>query len=237
MTQRGISEALKRVCVLCIWIAGLYFLGVTGWLIGVGVCLLSMLVYSFWPAASFPKGTLRYSRFGAVVIPDWIGIIFSSLLFLLPVWAASDYGNRDDIHPMVWLVWPMGVVFLSITLIGWRYACLVYQLTPSSIVIDTGLRSLTIQFSDIEKVIPWHRKVPSWVRRLVPFLVLSGNFVQAGAVMLARDSSGFSLELKRGKSFVVPTDGFEENARVIVAALMKHEVKIGRGLSHLKPSR
>jgi hypothetical protein len=235
MTGRGASLALLRVLVLALWLAGLLVLGRGGWVIAVTFCVAAVLSYTFLPRPEPAEGALTYDRAGAVVIPDWLGILLGSVLFALPVWAAPEHAADGWLHPMAWLVWPIGLLFLSFTVIGWRHEAFMLTIGPDGLAIDTGRKEHDIRWDEIAQVSPWSRDLPKWMRRLAPLLAATGNPGQAGAIMIARESRGLALHLESGRRFVISSEAFERNARRLMEEFQRREVEIGRGLSHLKP--
>ncbi|TKZ20600.1 hypothetical protein FAP39_09925 [Shimia litoralis] len=237
MTSRGKYLFLIRALTFAILLLALLAIPRFGWWSASALIVGSVVVYFWAPRPARPAGSLSYDRVSAVVLPDWLGLIFGSIMCALPVWAAPSMGTSDWVHPMAWLVWPMGLCMASFTVIGWRYECLNFVVTPAHLSIDTGVAKYDIIWDDILGVSPWKRDLPRWMRRLTPILISMGHYTQAGAIVLARESSGISLERKGQKPFVISTDGFETNTQTLMAHMIARDIKIGRGLSHLAPSK
>ncbi len=237
MTARGMILICLRLFVFVIWMSGLLLWPEEGPVVGGAACVLAVVAYTFLPRPRRPEGAMIYNRASAVVIADWMGIVLGSLMLALPVWAAPEMSDSAGVHPMAWLVWPMGLGFLSFSVIAWYYDCFTLEITAQGLRIETAWRHDSIAWADIERVGPWRRDVPRWMRRLVPMLVMTGNPTQAGAILMARDSKGMSIERKGAAPFVISVGGFEENAKRLLAEFMRRDVEIGRGLSYLKPAR
>jgi len=237
MTSRGKYLFLIRALTFAILLLALLAIPRFGWWSASALIVGSVVVYFWAPRPQRPTGSLAYERISAVVLPDWLGLISSGLMCALPVWAAPAVATAVWVHPMAWLVWPMGLCMASFTVIGWRYECLNFVATPEHLHVDTGLAKYDILWNDILSASPWKRGLPRWMRRLTPILASMGYYTQAGAIALARDSSGIALERKGQKPFVISTDGFETNAQTLIAHMIAHNTKIGRGLSHLAPSK
>jgi hypothetical protein len=62
------------------------------------------------------------------------------------------------------------------------------------------------------------------LRNLAPFLAAGGHFSAAGALMLARDSTGIRLILAEGRSIVIEEDAFGKPLRRLVQVLKRRGV-------------
>jgi len=233
VTRRGVHLAALRLVTFALVLAGLITL--PNWPVAGAILLLAVLFYAFAPRPPRPDGALVYDRGSAVIGPDWMGLIFGAGLAAMPIWARTDMTGITLVHPMAWLVWPMALVVLSFTVIGWRHDSFIVVLTPDHMFVDTGLRQHRLRYDDITAVGPWKRQLPTWVRRLVPFLIATGNPTQAGAILLARGSNGIALERQGARSFVISADGFDRQAKEIMTVLVHHNVAVRRGLSYLLP--
>ena len=60
---------------------------------------------------------------------------------------------------------------------------------------------------------------------------MMGNPGSAGAVILARDTTGFELKLKEGKPVRITADGFEKNTKHVLKVLRDRGVSFEAGLS------
>ena len=65
----------------------------------------------------------------------------------------------------------------------------------------------------------WRRGLPRPLRNLAPFLAAGGHFSAAGALTLARDSTGIRQILAEGRSIVIEKDAFEKPLRRLVQVL------------------
>ena len=207
------------------------------WLLVVLACSAAIVFYVFFHKQPTRDEALTYHPWRAVIVTDWMGILLASAMFALPIWAASEWPGDGLFHSMVWLVLPMGLVFLAFTVVGWRHEAFELVIHPDALTIDTGAKRHHLSWADIEKVSPWRRDVPEWMRRLAPFLAASGHPLQAGAIMIARESTGLAIHHGAGKPIIIPTDAFEENARRLLADLVRNDVKIERGLTRLMPKQ
>lgn len=235
MYRRGVELFLVRGVTAAFLIIGLVAFGKGAWVFGSCAMAVSVLAYAVWPRPAMPEGALRYGRIRAVVLPDWLGILLGSLMLVLPVWATSSLPVPAWVHPMAWLVWPMALVFFSFTVIGWQHDVFFLVIERDGLRIGTALRQRVIQWSEIEAVHPWRRDLPRWMRRLVPLLAATGHPLQAGSIMIARESRGLSLRVRGAAPVTISSDGFEQGARRLLAALSAQNITIAPGLSRLLP--
>lgn len=235
MTRRGLYFAVLRVSVIVLWCAGLLALGRGFWLLAGIAAASAVAVYTFWPRQIVPQETMTYNRFSAIIGPDWLGILFGGVMIVLPFWAASDLTGDGWVHPMAWGLWPMAALCLSFTAIGWRHEAFILTIGEDGLSIDTGTQHLAIAWDSIDDVRPWRRDLPAWMRSLAPLLATSGHFLQAGAIMVARESRGMVIRQAGRKPVVIGIDAFEANAKRLMSEFLKRGIKIGRGLSHVTP--
>lgn len=232
LTRTGIWAVLKRVSVLAVFTAGLILAPDSNPAVAVAFLGVAVGLYAVFPLPGHGPGALRYGRMQAVVIPDWLGFVLTGLMIALPFWAAET----GAAHPSAWLCWPMALFFASLIVVGWHYDCRAVTIRDAALEIETGRQNMTLPYASIARVAPWRRGLPKWLRALAPLTLSLGSPGTAGAIMLARDSSGFALERAGGRPVVIPADAFRDGARAILAACMAHGVPVAPGLSHLKPA-
>lgn len=233
MSRRGFLLALLRVLVFALILTGL--IALPHWLRALPFWIAAIAIYGFWPRPALPDRALCYEWATAIAGPDWIGFLFGGTLTVLPIWIARAESEAGLIHPVAFLVWPIAMILLALPVIGWRNDAYHLVLSSQSFTVHGGSTSRTIRFDAVVKVKPWQRGLPHWLRYLVPFLVASGHYSQAGALLLARDSSGVELELKSGQPVVIKADGFEAPTRALMAQLKLAGTPMARGLSRYLP--
>ncbi|MDP2297346.1 MAG: hypothetical protein Q8M24_18035 [Pseudolabrys sp.] len=84
MTRAGSIEYLRRTGTLVLCIAGLVCLqrpALAAMFFAGGLAF-----YVFLPGAAPPQGALVHDRLSAIIIPDALGFVLSSLFFTMPVW-------------------------------------------------------------------------------------------------------------------------------------------------------
>lgn len=187
--------------------------------VGTALIVSAILAYAALPRPTAPVGAMRRDRASAVVIPDWLGLIFGSLLLVLPVWAADSLPGDAMLHPMAWLVWPMAALFLSLPAIGWWSETFFVVIDADRMVVGTGFGRQEIAWPQIKEVHVWRRDLLRWARGLVPLLAVTGHFAQAGSILLARESKGLLLVLRDGTRVTIPRDGFEVGVKTLIKEL------------------
>ena len=227
MTKAGRREFLRRILVMCLLIAGWVQLGNDNIIVAVGLMVSSVLAYIYLPAFPVPKGALVYGRGQSQTGPDWLGFILSSLFFVFPVWAAISEPNWGTFHPSSIMLWPMALIFSSFWIIGALYASYWIEIKPSKLLISSAWSRQNISYSNIKRVRRFRRTIiPKWMKILLPFMLMKGQYGGAGALLLARNTTGMELVLKNGHSVLIPDAGFEAESLQILSALDKHGVKL-----------
>jgi hypothetical protein len=226
MRRAGVTETARRVATLLLSTAAL----VLGVRFGLGAALIlaaaAGAAYVLIPREIQPEGALVFERMPAVIGPDILGFLLGAFFLGLPLAAAVFEGDPlGTIHPSALLAWPMAIFGLAILAIAATHASYRVVIEAEGLRIADPWGERLLPFTAITRVEPYRRGLPAFVRRLVPLLVATGRYTQAGAVMLARDSTGIRLVCDdAARSEVVTAEGFERPFRRIVAALEKHGV-------------
>lgn len=168
---------------------------------------------------------LRYDRWAAVIVPDWLGMLAAGLLLALPLWA----NDADALHPSAWLLWPMALLLLALPVIAARRDAFALRVAPDALELRALARRRRLPFDAIARITPWRRDLPGWLRRLAPLGLALGQPGATGAVMLARPSTGLALHLTDGRRVVIPCDGFAAGRRAILRAARDHGVPAPSG--------
>ena len=235
MSRRGVLLALLRVVVWLLLLIGLAAL--PNWIWASVFLIAAVAIYWGSPRPAAPDRALGYDRGTAIAGPDWIGFLIGGVLVVLPIWAARSEGWQELVHPAAFLVWPIAAILLSLPVIGWRNEAYALVLDAQSFTIHGGFKPRTMRYDAIAKAKPWRRGLPRWTRYLTPFLIARGYFGQAGALLLARDSTGVELELKAGPKVVIKADGFETPTRELMKRLQQADIPMARGLSSWLPKK
>jgi len=218
MTKSGLLELLMRLIVMVLFAAALVCaVHVNGWM-GGGLALAGLAVYIWFPRSSVPDGALRYARGPAVIGPDLIGYMLTTIFLALPF--------LIGIPGTAWMFAPMALVSMLLLVLSAWYASFYLVLGPDEIVLHTLRRSRRVSPGDITGVSAYKRGLPKWMRKLVPFLVMGGAYGAAGSVMLARDETGMELRFADGTRQKIPAQGFEKHFKVLARHLKEsgHEV-------------
>jgi hypothetical protein len=181
--------------------------------------------YLFLPGAAPPQGALAHDRLPAIIIPDALGFVLSGLFFAMPAWfGPGERASVGGIHPMAVLTWPLAFGSLAILAVAAHRASAWLRIEDEGLRLASVHRVQLIPYGTIVRVEPYRSGLPAWVRALVPWLAATGRYSAAGAIALARDSTGVRLHLADGHSAVIPRDGFEKPYRQALASLAAHGV-------------
>lgn len=181
--------------------------------------LCGLATYFFWPRPLRPKGSYDMQALPAVIGPDLLGIALTSFFVALPLWIGRGQGG-EGLHGSVLLLWPMALASVSLLVVGLRNTCLGLEIAQDCLVLTRFSGRSEILFDEIRKTHRWRSGLPRILRALLPFLPPG----PAGAILLARDSSGIELELTDGQRLKLPHDGFERGEAALLRALRKHRV-------------
>jgi hypothetical protein len=192
--------------------------------------------YLLLPGAAPPQGALAHDRLPAIVIPDVLGFALSSFFFAMPFWFGPG-ASIGGIHPMAVLTWPMAIGSLAILAVSAHSASAWLRIEDEGLRLASVRRVQLIPYGTIVKVEPYRRGLPAWMRALVPWLAATGRYSAAGAIALARDSTGVRLRLADGRSAIIPRDGFEKPYRQALAALAAHGLAFDPATTSPTPDR
>lgn len=227
MSMSGIIELLRRAVTVALATAAFIWIPRSG-LAALLLALAALAAYALVPRRARPEGAFIYERMPSVVMPDLLGVLLTAFFVALPFWAGGpDDGGFGPIHPMAFLLWPMALFGLAILVIAARYAVYWLAIAPDGLRLNDLSGEQFVPFSDIALVEPYRRGLPGWMRALVPLLIASGRFTQAGAIMVARDSSGVRLRLADGSAPVILRESFEKPYAKVLAALEAHHIPFG----------
>lgn len=235
MSPEGWAETARRLLSLMLVSAGLATFGrLTIWA-GIGLIAAALIVYAFFPAPPVEKEAMRYDRGPAVIGPDLLGLVMTGLFLALPVWIAHGEGTYGEeapiLHGTAWLVWPMALLSALILAVGGQHASFRLVVEDDGIRLTTARSRRSIPYDSIASVSPWRRGLPKFIKGLVPVLLMMGKPGPAGAVMLARDSTGVELKLTDGTSIRISADAFEKNTSRLLKVLKEKGIGFEAGLS------
>ena len=212
--------------LLCI---GLAVLPVAGGWTSSAFLVAALAVYLVVPRAARPASALTYDLVPAVYGPDLVGFLLTGVFFALPFWARmgepylwGDFGVL--VHPSALLVWPLALVAVAILWFSARYASFWLVIDTEGFRISRLGSTRFVPFSAIVQVRPMRRGLPRWFRWLTPVLIATGKFGAAGAMLLARDTTGITLVLDDGAEISIPQEAFEKPMRRVLSALRRKRV-------------
>ena len=235
MTRVGAREYFRRGLTLVLLTSGLA--GIPYWdglIIGI-LMGAALLFYLLFPRSSPPPKALTYERIPAVYGPDFIGFFMTSVFLALPFWARAGndgylYEGFLLVHPAAVLTWPLALLSIFILVIAANYASYWIVIEAKGLTIFSAKEEKFLPFEQMEEVIPHRKGLPKWIRFLTPLMVLTGKYTAAGAVLLARDTTGMSIKLKNGTAINIPSDAFEKPFKKILKALRAHNIPVNSDL-------
>lgn len=182
-----------------------------------------LALYILWPKARFPAESSTMHRGSAIIGPDIIGFGLFALFVALPVWIGRAEG-AEGLHGSALLIWPLLPAPLALLFVAASNACFGLGIGPAGLAIS-GLRETErIGWDEVIGWRPWRRDRLRVFRTVVPFLPPGA----AGAVLLARASTGVEIVLTNGRSRRLPREGFESGLARLQRALTE------RGLPRLE---
>ena len=208
---------------------GLAVLPVAGMWTSSAFLIGALAVYLAIPRAVRPASALTYDLLPAVYGPDLVGFLLTGVFFALPFWARmgepylwADFGVL--VHPSALLVWPLALIAVAILWFSAQYASFWLVIEDGGLRIGRLGTVRIVAFSSIVEVRPMRRGLPKWFRWLTPLLVAAGKFGAAGAVLLARDTTGITLVLDDRSEISIPQEAFEKHMRRVLSSLRKKGV-------------
>ena len=231
MKRVGAREYFRRGLTLVLLTSGLA--GIPYWdglIIGI-LMGAALLFYLLFPRCSPPPKALTYERIPAVYGPDFIGFFMTSVFIALPFWARAGndsylYEGFLLVHPAAVLTWPLALLSVYILVVAARYASYWILIEENGLTICSTKQERFLSFEEIKEVIPYRKGLPKWLKYLTPLMVLTGKYTAAGAVLLARDTTGMSIKLQDGTSVNIPSEAFEKPFKKILKVLHEHAVPI-----------
>ena len=222
-------ELLRRFLalgVLCTGFAALPTMGLAAAAISV---VIAIVLYAAIPALARPRSAFIYERVPAVYGPDLLGFLLIAVFFALPFWARSgeaylweDFGPL--VHPAALMSWPLALISAAILWFSAHYAAFWLVIEEDGLRINRVEGERLVAFPEIAEVKPFRRGLPNWLRWLAPVMVAMGRPGAAGAILLARDTTGISLVLADGSTIAIHKDAFEDKLRRVLKALRGHGV-------------
>ncbi len=234
-----LRELFRRVAALALLCAGLAALPTSGLAVAAILIAAAIVLYVVVPAGGRPQAALVYDRMPAVYGPDLIGFLLVGVFFALPFWARmgepylwEDFGLL--VHPAALLSWPLALISVAILWFSAGYATFWLVIEDGGLRINRRDGERFIPFSEIAEVKPFRRGLPRWMRWLTPVAIALGKPGAAGAILLARDTTGVSLALAGGSAIPIASEAFEGNLRRVLGALRKHGVAFAPELRDFK---
>lgn len=222
-------EIARRVLTLILLCFGLAVVPVAGVWTSSVILIAALAVYLAIPRAARPDSALTYDLVPAVYGPDTVGFLLTGVFFALPFWARMgephlwrDFGVL--VHPSALLAWPLTLIAAAILWFSAQYASFWLVIEDGDLRIGRLGAVRFVPFSSIVEVRPMRRGLPRWFRWLTPMLIASGKFGAAGALLLARDTTGVTLVLDDDSEISIPQDAFEKHMRRVISALRKNGV-------------
>ena len=216
MTRAGISQILRRAVAAACFSAALLAAGQGAGGRAALLAALGFAAYALWPRVPVPPGAETMAQGPAVIGPDLLAFGLFALFFVLPLWI----GGQGGIHGSALMIWALLPAPLALLAVGAAGACLRVTIGAEGLTV-AGLRRVErAAWDGIAGWRRWRRGLPRWMRALAPVLPPTA----AGAVLLARDSTGVELCLADGRRLRLPREGFERGEARLLRALRDHGV-------------
>lgn len=220
IARAGLSQIALRALALGLFVAALLRIGQGPAWPWVGLLVASVAIHALWPAPPRAPGMLAMRRGPSVVGPDLIGTLLAGLFLALPVWIGRGEGSTG-LHGSAWMLWPMAMGGIALLGIAAANACFRLEIGDAGLRLGRLGGDREIPWQAITGVRRWRRGLPRGLRALVPFLPPR----PAGAVLLARDSTGLELDLAGGGRLRLPREGFEQGEAMLLRALAKRKLR------------
>ncbi len=220
MSRQGASQLLRRVLAALLFIAAAVSIGIAP-PVWVGALIIAGgLIYGVWPKPKTMAGDLMLRRGPAVIGPDMLGFSLTALFAALPIWIGRGEATMS-IHGSASMIWIMAAGSAVLLLVGASASCFRLRLGSDGVMLMRLRGERELRWPDIIGWTRWRRGLPGILRRLTLFLPTG----PAGAVLLARDSTGLALHLSDGRVFRLPHEGFEHGEAQLLQALKAHGVR------------
>ncbi len=165
-------------------------------------------------------GDLVVKRGPAVIGPDVLGFALTALFAALPIWIGRGTAT-PGLHGSAGMIWIMAALSTSLLIVGASGSCFRLRLEGRGLTLIRLQGTTILNWSDL---IGWRRGrrgLPSVLRKLVPILPPT----PAGAILIARDSTGIELLVSDGRRVRIPHDGFEQGEAQLLKAMASSGVR------------
>lgn len=219
ISREGASQVLRRLLSAMLFSTGLIFVGVVPFWWTAILMLSGTLLYGLWPKPPKRLGELLLRQGPAVIGPDLLGFSLTAFFVALPIWIGWGEGTVG-LHGSASMIWIMAAGSSFLLVVGAAASCFRMRIDEGELVLTRLSGEVRVLWPEMLGWKRWRRGLPGAVRKVVPFLPPG----PAGAILLARDSTGVEVHLKDGRVFRVPGDGFEHGEAQLLQALSKHDV-------------
>jgi len=210
---------LRRLLSAVLFSMGLIFVGVVPfWWIAI-LMLSGTLLYGLWPKPPKRSGDLLQRQGPAVIGPDLLGFSLTAFFVALPIWIGRGEGTVG-LHGSASMIWIMAAGASVLLVVGAAASCFRMRIDEGGLVLSRLRGEIRLLWSEMLGWKRWRRGLPKVLRKVVPFLPPG----PAGAILLARDSTGVEVHLKDGRLFRVPRDAFAHGEVQLLQALSAHDV-------------
>ncbi len=227
--SRGL-EILRRLLLVGSMVGAAWLLATTGdlvWRVRAAgwAWVAGVLAYALLPWPRHRPRTLSYNRASAVVVPDLLGAILTTMFLVMPVFVISDTfdgpvvkGLFDIESGWIWLtvvMWALAAVVATINLTALWYATFSLTLLPQGLQCRTLLGYRECAYTDIAQVTPALLALPRWLK-IVMMLAGLLNWRLMGAIWLGASQETRGIEIQRhdGSRFRIWLDALDGRGRV-----------------------
>lgn len=219
ITREGGSQILRRLLSAVLFSTGLIFTGAVPLWWAAVLMLAGSLVYGLWPRPPRGPGDLLPRQWPSVIGPDLLGFSLTAFFVALPIWIGRGEGT-EGLHVSASVIWIMAAGSSTLLFVGAMASCFRLRIDADGMLLTRLFGETRLLWPQILGWKRWRRGLPGAMRKFVPFLPPG----PAGAILLARDSTGVELHLKDGRKYRLPREGFEHGEKQLLQALAAQAV-------------
>lgn len=144
----------------------------------------------------------------------------------MPNWIGRGEGT-EGLHGSASMIWIMAAGSSFLLFVGATANCFRLRIDEDGLLLTRLTGETRLLWPEMIGWKPWRRGLPGVVRKVVPFLPPG----TAGAILLARDSTGIEVHLQDGRTYRLPREGFEHGHKQLLHALVAHGVpRMSKGI-------
>ena len=207
---------------------------------GTGLILIGLALgtYAGLPRRRLRSAGLMYSRTGAVVLPDLLGLAIAVFFFALPIFVLGKAAPGQ--HPWsadggwIWLTaisWSLATCGLALLAVGFRYATQEIVLTDEALIVARAFGSRRYPWHTMEACAPYRSSRGTVVGLLLILFARGPGMGGQGLLVASNAERGVEVRMRDGRRLCIMANAFPGYTQVI-AALQRHGLE---GAAALEP--